>query len=114
MAFRDYDNGASAVWLLATWIGVGFLFQGVSETVLAIGFKGLPNRGWYIFVGVLSVIAGVMMLVWPIGSIVALSILAGVWLVVIGTTEVAWAMTVRGTAKNVERGIESLRQGAVA
>ena len=83
-AFRDFDDGA-AVWLLA--FGVGFIFQGVTETVLAISFKELPERGWYIFVGVLTVIAGVVILAWPISSIVVLSIITGVWLVVIGTTE---------------------------
>ena len=112
-AFRDYDDGA-AVWLLALWIGVGFVFQGVSETALAISFKELPERGWYIFLGVLTVIAGVVMLVWPISSIVVLSIIAGVWLVVIGTTEIVWAVNVRSDTKKVERGVESLTRGAVA
>ena len=96
------------------WIGVGFAFQGVAATVLAISFKGLPERGWYIFLGVLTMIAGVVMLVWPISSIVALSIVAGVWLVVIGTTEIVWTVNVRSTAKKVERGIEPLTRGAVA
>ncbi len=112
-AFRDFNDGA-AVWLLALWIGVGFIFQGVTETVLAISFKELPERGWYIFVGVLTVIAGVVMLAWPISSIVVLSIIAGVWLVVIGTTEIVWAVNARSTAKKVERGIEPLTRGAVA
>ena len=112
-AFRDFDDGA-AVWLLALWIGVGFIFQGVSATVLAISFKELPERGWYIFLGVLTVIAGVVMLAWPISSIVVLSIIAGAWLVVIGTTEIVWAVNARSTAKKVERGIEPLTRGAVA
>ena len=112
-AFRDFDDGG-AVWLLALWIGVGFIFQGVSETALAVSFKELPERGWYIFLGVLTVIAGAVMLVWPISSIVVLSIIAGVWLVVIGTTEIVWAVNVRSEAKKVERGVESLRSGAVA
>jgi uncharacterized membrane protein HdeD (DUF308 family) len=112
-AFRDFNDGA-AVWLLALWIGVGFMFQGVSETVLAISFKELPERGWYIFMGVLTMIAGVVMLAWPISSIVVLSIIAGVWLVVIGTTEIVWAVNVHRTAKKVERGIEPLTRGAVA
>lgn len=112
-AFRDFNDGA-AVWLLTLWIAVGFMLQGVSETVLAISFKELPERGWYIFVGVLTMIAGVVMLAWPISSIVVLSIIAGVWLVVIGTTEIVWAVNVRGTAKKVERGIEPLTRGVVA
>ena len=61
-AFRDFNNGA-AVWLLATWIGVGFIFQGVTATVLAIDVPELPARGWYIFVGILTVIAGLVTIV---------------------------------------------------
>jgi uncharacterized membrane protein HdeD (DUF308 family) len=112
-AIRDFNDGA-AVWLLALWIGVGFIFQGVTETVLAISFKELPDHGWYILVGVLTVIAGVVVLAWPISSIVVLAIIAGVWLVVIGTTEIVWAVNARSTAKNVERGIDPLTRGAVA
>ena len=112
-AFRDFDDGA-AVWLLAVWIGVGFMLQGVSATVLAISFKEMPDRGWFIFLGVLTMIAGVVTVAWPISSIVVLSIVAGVWLVVIGTTEIVSALSVRRTTKKVERGVESLRSGAVA
>jgi uncharacterized membrane protein HdeD (DUF308 family) len=106
-AFRDFNNG-SAVWLLAIWIGVGFIFQGVSASALAISLPKLPDRGWYIFVGVLTVVAGVVVLVWPISSIVALAIIAGAWLVVIGAAEIVWALSARSTAKKVERGIEPL------
>jgi uncharacterized membrane protein HdeD (DUF308 family) len=113
-AFRDFNDGAVPVWLLALWIGVGFIFQGVSATAVAISYKELPERGWYIFVGILTVIAGVVTVVWPISSIVVLSIIAGVSLVVIGTTEMVWALNVRSEAKKVERGVESLRSGAVA
>jgi uncharacterized membrane protein HdeD (DUF308 family) len=104
-AFRDFNNGA-AVWLLATWIGVGFIFQGATATVLAIDVPGLPARGWYIFVGILTVIAGAVTIVWPISSIVVLAIFAGSWLVVIGITEVVSALSARRTFKNGKRRIE--------
>jgi uncharacterized membrane protein HdeD (DUF308 family) len=111
-AFRDFNQGA-AVWMLAVWIGVGFIFQGVAETVLAIDVPGLPERGWYIFTGVLTVIAGMVVLVWPISSIVVLAIVTGAWLVVIGITEIVWALRARKTAKKVERDIEPMTRSAV-
>jgi uncharacterized membrane protein HdeD (DUF308 family) len=112
-ALSEFDDGAP-VWLLALWIGFGFMFRGVTETALAISFKELPERGWYIFGGVLTMIAGVVMFASPISSIVVLSLVAGVWLVVIGTTEIVWALKVRSTTKKVERGIEPLIRGVVA
>jgi uncharacterized membrane protein HdeD (DUF308 family) len=112
-AFRDFNNGA-AVWMLAIWIGVGFIFQGVTATVLAIDVPALPERGWYVFVGILTVIAGVVTLVWPISSIVVLAITAGVWLVLIGTTEIVWAVSARRTVKKGERRIEESRAPSAA
>ncbi len=106
-AFRDFNSGA-AVWLLATWIGIGFIFQGVSSSVLAISLPKMPDRGWYIFLGVLTVVAGAVVLVWPISSIAVLAIFAGAWLVVIGAVEIVWALSARSTAKKVERDIEPL------
>ena len=104
-AFRDFNNGA-AVWMMAIWIGVGFIFQGVTATALAIDVPALPARGWYIFVGILTVIAGVVTLVWPISSIAVLAIVAGAWLVVIGITEIVGALSARRTVKKGERRIE--------
>jgi uncharacterized membrane protein HdeD (DUF308 family) len=112
-AFRDFNSG-SAVWLLTLWIGIGFIFQGVSSSVLAISLPKMPDRGWYIFVGVLIVIAGMVVLVWPISSIVVLAIFAGAWLVVIGAVEIVSALSARSTAKKVERGVEQLTHSAVA
>jgi uncharacterized membrane protein HdeD (DUF308 family) len=100
--FRDFNNGA-AVWMLARWIGVGFIFQGVTATALAIDVPALPERGWYVFVRILTVIAGVVTLVWPISSIVVLAITAGVWLVLIGITQVVWALSARRTVRKMER-----------
>jgi len=111
-AFHDFNDGA-AVWVLATWIGVGFLFQGVAETVLAINHKELPERGWYIFAGVLSVLAGMVVIAWPISSIVVLAIVAGAWLVVIGTTQIVWALKAHKAGAKVEQFVGPMTPSAV-
>jgi uncharacterized membrane protein HdeD (DUF308 family) len=112
LAFRDFNDG-TAVWLMTLWIGIGFIFQGVSASAMAISVPELPDRGWYIFVGVLTAIAGVVVLMWPITSIVALAYISGAWLVVIGAVEIVWAFSARSTVKKVERDIEPLTGSAV-
>jgi uncharacterized membrane protein HdeD (DUF308 family) len=112
-AFHDFKNGA-AVWILATWIGVGFLFQGVAETALAINLKELPERGWHIFTGVLTVVAGIVMIALPISSIVVLAIVAGASLVVIGTMQTVWALKARKATAKVEQFIDTSKLSAVA
>ena len=111
-AFHDFNRGA-AVWLLATWIGVGFILQGVAETAFAINHKELPERGWHIFMGVLSLLAGIVLIAWPISSIVVLAIVAGVWLVVIGTAQIVWAVKARKAGAKVEHVVDTLTPSVV-
>jgi hypothetical protein len=73
--------------------------------VLAINVPTLPKRGWYAFVGILTVIASVVTLVGSISSIAVLAITAGVWLVLIGITQVVWALGARRTINKAERRI---------
>ena len=92
MAFRHlYD----AVLLLAIWIGVGFIFRGVATTVSAISDPTLPGRAWNIFVGLISLVAGVVVLASPFDSIGTLALVVGIWLIVIGVMEVAAAVAIR-------------------
>ena len=92
--FRHLGD-AYSVLLLSVWIGVSFIFQGVSTTAVAISYKELPARGWYGVLGVLSAIAGVVVLVWPFDSIAVLTIVTGVWLVVLGIAGVVQAFAGR-------------------
>jgi uncharacterized membrane protein HdeD (DUF308 family) len=79
---------------------------------MAISHPLLPARGWHIFLGILTVIAGVVVMGWPFDSIVALAIVAGAWLVVIGITQIIWAFRARKDVRTVERGIERLTSPA--
>jgi len=100
LAFRHFGEGY-AILLLAIWIGVGFIFRGVATTVAATSDPTLPARGWNIFIGVISLIAGVVMIASPFESIVTLAIVVGVWLIVIGVFEVVSAFGIRKASKNM-------------
>jgi uncharacterized membrane protein HdeD (DUF308 family) len=101
LAFRHFGQGY-AILLLAIWIAVGFIFRGVATTGAAISEPGLPGRGWAIFVGVISIIAGIVVLAWPFDSIVILALVAGIWLIVIGFLEIVSAFQMRKAGKNVK------------
>ncbi len=102
IAFRHYEEGWP-ILLLAIWIGVGFIFQGVAEAGLAASYRELPGRGWHIFLGVLSVIAGIVVMAWPFGSVVMLAIVTGVWPIVTGITQIIWALSARKGIDSVEK-----------
>jgi len=107
LAFRHFGQGY-AILLLAIWIGVSFVFQGTAETALAISYPALPGRGWYIFLGIISVIAGIVVLAWPFDSIVVLALVTGIWLVVIGIAEIITSFDARRAGKAVEHGINKI------
>ncbi len=111
LAFRHFGGGY-AVLLLAIWIGVGFIFQGVAEAVLAISHPELPGRGWHIFLGVLTAMAGMVVLTWPFDSIVMLAIVAGAWLVAIGICQIIWAFQARKAAEYTGQAIDRLAGAA--
>ena len=100
LCFRNFGD-PYPVLLLSIWIGVSFIAQGVSIVAVAISFKELPARGWYVVLGVLSVIAGVVMLVWPWDSIVVLTLVVGFWLVVMGIIEIVRGFQMRNDSKTL-------------
>ncbi|MDT5328892.1 MAG: hypothetical protein QOF31_189, partial [Mycobacterium sp.] len=74
----------------------------------SIGEKNLPGRGWYAVLGIISVIAGFVVLVWPFDSIVVLTLVTGVWLVVMGVVQVFQAFQIRKDAKTVGEAVDSV------
>jgi uncharacterized membrane protein HdeD (DUF308 family) len=111
LAFRHYQEGWP-ILLLAIWIGVGFIFQGVAESGLAISYRQLPDRPWHIFLGVLSIIAGMVVIAWPFGSIAVLALVTGVCLVIIGIAQIVWSLRARNRIDAVGRGFERLTDRA--
>lgn len=100
LTFRHFGQ-AYAVLLLAIWIAIGFIFHGVARTVAAISHPELPARGWQAFFGVLSLLAGVIVLAAPFPSIVTLALAVGVCLIVIGGFEIISAVRMRADVKRV-------------
>ena len=102
LAFKHFDEGY-AVLLLAIWVGVGFIIRGVTVLATAIADKQFPGRGWAIFFGIVSVLAGFVVLAYPFDSIVTLALVVGIWLVVLGVTEIISGFGMRSDAKKVTK-----------
>jgi uncharacterized membrane protein HdeD (DUF308 family) len=102
LAFRHFGEGY-AILLLAIWVAAGFIIRGVSVTASAIGVPQFPGRGWAIFFGIISVIAGLVMFAYPFDSIATLALVVGVWLIVLGAMEVVSGFGMRSDEKKVEK-----------
>ena len=106
LCFRHFnsDEESIAVLLLAIWIAVGFIFRGVATTVAAISDPELPGRGWQIFSGVISLLAGLVTLAAPLASLVVLAIVVASWLIVIGVVEIVTAFSIRSGSRKLSGG----------
>src|SRR5882757_9032635 len=59
LCFRSLQN---SILLLAIWVGVGFIFRGTATAVSAISDPPLPGRWWEVFIGGITLVAGVVVL----------------------------------------------------
>ncbi len=98
LAFRHLSD---AVWLLAIWVGIGFVFRGVAEAATALSDEDTPARGWQIFLGIVTVIAGVVVLAYPVSSLGTLTLVVGIWLILIGVLEIIAAFSIRKAGNEV-------------
>lgn len=95
----------SNAWsLLAIWIAIGFIFRGVATTMSAIGDDKLPGRTWHIVIGVITLIAGVVVMASPYESLHIMAQVVGIWIIVIGVMEVVSAIGIRNATRSAPGG----------
>src|SRR5262245_33133638 len=78
---------------LSTFIGVVFIVEGVMRALIS-GVNGAAQRA-NVVTGLLSIAAGVVIIVWPEPGLVALAIFLAAWLIVIGTISLAGGFAAR-------------------
>lgn len=81
--------------VLALLLGFYWMVHGFTDLFVGVGHAELPGRGWLILTGILSVIAGVIVVVLPGISLFTLTIVLGVWLIVFGVMAVIRALQIR-------------------
>ncbi|GLP70656.1 MULTISPECIES: HdeD family acid-resistance protein [unclassified Streptomyces] len=92
-----------SILLLALWIGIGWLIRGITQTLAAASDRSMPARGWQIFLGALTFVAGIVLIDAPFESVAVLTLVGGIWLVVVGVVEIVTALSIRGRARQVPR-----------
>ncbi|MEU6550786.1 HdeD family acid-resistance protein [Streptomyces sp. NPDC046915] len=90
-----------SILLLALWIGIGWLIRGITQTLAAAHDSTVPARGWQIFLGIVTFVAGIVLVVSPFRSVAVLTVVAGWWLVVVGIVEIVTSIGIRSRAKQI-------------
>ncbi|MEU1621368.1 DUF308 domain-containing protein [Streptomyces sp. NPDC005722] len=84
--------------VLSLVLGAYWLVSGLLVGFVAVTGRDMPHRGMAFAVAALGVVAGVVVLAFPVQSAVALARLIGLWLVLLGLAEVAAALALRSLA----------------
>jgi uncharacterized membrane protein HdeD (DUF308 family) len=92
-----FRGAYSSIEILAIFVGIAFLFRGFG--MLFGGIEQKSGRGWSIFGGILMLIGGLIILEYPITSLVMLAWITGVWLIIGGVFEIVTAFMLRSAAK---------------
>lgn len=103
LGFFCFRDKLESILLLALWIGISWVFRGVTLLAAALSFDHLPARGWQALAGVIIVIGGGVLIIYPMDSIEVLTLVAGWWLIVIGIIDVIDAFQVRRRLKALNR-----------
>ena len=80
---------------LALLLGIFWVVSGAMELFGALSNRLMPERGWTGFAGLLSLLAGIVLLIYPGLSVVTLAVVVGVWLLIFGLTEIRIAFRLR-------------------
>lgn len=96
-------NVALTVTLLAVLLGIFWVVNGAMEAFSALAYRGTPGRGLAIGMGVLSILAGVVVLAYPGMSLVALAVFLGIWLLVLGALALVRAFQMRSVGRAASR-----------
>lgn len=101
LGFFCFRDEFEAVWLLAIWIGISWLFRGMTLLTAALALDHMPGRGWQILSGLIIVVGGAVLIISPLRSIAVLALVAGWWLIAIGILDIITAFQTRSRAKKL-------------
>jgi uncharacterized membrane protein HdeD (DUF308 family) len=83
---------------LVVLLGIFWVVNGTIELFTALSHRGMSQRGWSAAMGVLSILAGIVVLIYPGVSLLTLSIVLGIWLLIYGFMEITAAFRIRRLA----------------
>ncbi len=84
--------------LLALFIGLAWLFRGITELIIGLQAKGVEGRGWLITGGLLLILGAIVVFTYPSLAIGTLVVVTGIMLIVLGISEIVGALQVRKLA----------------
>jgi len=90
------------VALIGLIVGITWIVQGISALATAISGGPGEGRGWWIFFGIVSLIAGIVVTAVPTSSITTIAVLIGIWFIIMGLFEIIGGFMLRRAIHQAE------------
>jgi uncharacterized membrane protein HdeD (DUF308 family) len=89
------------LWALAVVVGINLIVSGVARIMGAVQLR-VEGWGWLLFGGILSLVIGVLALVWPDATILVLGILLGLRILLFGIAEIMFGLALHEVHSSLE------------
>ena len=92
--------------ILVIMVGIWAIIIGILQIVSSVGHRAVPNSGWVwgIIGGALSILFGILVLIWPGTGVVSIIWIIGIWAIVWGITLIVLGVQLRKAASTAEAG----------
>jgi uncharacterized membrane protein HdeD (DUF308 family) len=90
------------VALIGLIIGITWIVQGLTALIGGLAGGVQEGRAWWIAFGVISVIAGIVVVSAPVTSVNALAVLLGIWFIIMGIFEIVAGFLLRRAVRAAE------------
>jgi uncharacterized membrane protein HdeD (DUF308 family) len=93
------------LFALVVLLGIFWIVSGAVELFMALSHREMSQRGWNAIMGVISIVAGIVVLAYPDISLLVLAVLLSIWLIIFGVMEISSAVRIRslGAGSGVTR-----------
>lgn len=83
------------VAVIGLLIGITWIVQGLAALIGGISSDAREGRAWWIAFGCISLIAGIVVAATPVSSLTVLTVLLGIWFIVMGIFEIIGGLMLR-------------------
>jgi len=88
--------------LIGLFIGITWIVQGLGALIGGAAGGARGGRGWWIAFGLVSIVAGIVVVATPTSSLNVLAVLLGIWFIIMGIFEIAGGVMLRRTLRTTQ------------
>ena len=103
-----FKNIANSVLILTLFVAIGLILRGLFELIVGLTSKGAEGRGWMITLGIITLLAGIAVLVWPGIGLATLVYIIGFALILMGIFEIIGSFKFKHLGDRIDDAIAAL------